>query len=164
MAESAAARGFAPARHLHAVPQDFTADFPPDMRGVAIGNADGIRQAHNSFAPPEAQLSDPESRKATDSDELYHFVSYVHKAGALWELDGLQEGPIRCCECAKVRPQPLRMPHGVRLHRQRLSSLCWFACQRLLQCRHRVHGSHSTRSPMGHHCSSDWPVPHRRSG
>eukprot|EP00892_Ulva_mutabilis_P000813 jgi/Ulvmu1/10732/UM068_0020.1 len=81
--------------------REFTADFPPDMRGVAIGNAEGVRQAHNSFAPPEAQLSDPESRKATDSDELYHFVSYVHKAGALWELDGLQEGPIKCCECAK---------------------------------------------------------------
>lgn len=83
--------------------QEFTADFPPDMRGVAIGNADGIRLAHNSFAPPEAQLSDPESRKATDSDDVYHFVSYVHKAGALWELDGLQEGPIRCCDCSKVR-------------------------------------------------------------
>lgn len=99
------------------------------MRGVAIGNADGIRQAHNSFAPPEAQLSDPESRKATESDDLFHFVSYVHKAGSLWELDGLQEGPIKCCDCGKVCTSS---PGGLFTH----------ALRHVLPC----------RAVSGHHC------------
>jgi ubiquitin carboxyl-terminal hydrolase L5 len=82
--------------------QDFTVDFPPDIRGHTIGNADGIRTAHNSFAAPEAHLSDDKARKATEDDDVYHFVSYIHKNGVIWELDGLQQGPIRCCECSQV--------------------------------------------------------------
>jgi Ubiquitin carboxyl-terminal hydrolase, family 1 len=84
--------------------QDFTADFPPDMTGATIGNADGIRAAHNSFAAPEAHLADEQARKATEDDDVYHFVSYIHKVGAVWELDGLQPGPIMRCECSQARP------------------------------------------------------------
>jgi hypothetical protein len=85
--------------------QTFTQDFPADMRGIAIGNADGIRIAHNSFAPPEAALSDNETRTAGADDDLYHFISFIHAAGSVWELDGLQPGPIRCCDCPHVRFQ-----------------------------------------------------------
>ena len=82
--------------------QDFTADFPADMKGITIGNADGIRVAHNSFSAPEAHLSDEKAKQATEDDDVYHFVSYIHKGGAIWELDGLQQGPIKHCECTKV--------------------------------------------------------------
>lgn len=86
--------------------QTFTQDFPADIRGAAIGNADGIRTAHNSFAPPEAALSDNETRTADADDELYHFISFIYSAGSVWELDGLQAGPIRCCDCPHVRLHP----------------------------------------------------------
>lgn len=89
--------------------QSFTQDFPADMRGIAIGNADGIRTAHNSFAPPEAALSDNETRAAGADDELYHFISFIHSAGSVWELDGLQAGPIRCCDCPHVRLHHLQL-------------------------------------------------------
>lgn len=59
--------------------------------------------AHNSFAAPEAHLTDEKARKATEDDDVYHFVSYIHKMGAIWELDGLQKGPIKCCECSQAR-------------------------------------------------------------
>lgn len=86
--------------------QEFTSDLGPDMRGEIIGNADSIRVAHNSFSPPEAHLTDEKAKRATEEDDVYHFVSYVHKAGAIWELDGLQRGPIKCAECSQVCGTP----------------------------------------------------------
>jgi ubiquitin carboxyl-terminal hydrolase L5 len=82
--------------------QAFTKDLPPDMRGEILGSAQGIRQAHNSFSPPESYLTEEKAKKATEDDDVYHFVSYIHKGGAIWELDGLQKGPIRCAECRQV--------------------------------------------------------------
>jgi len=77
----------------------FTSHFPPDLRGEAIGSSEEIRTAHNSFGRAEdAFLSDPTKPKriATDDDDIFHFIAYVpHEDGGVYELDGLQEGPIR---------------------------------------------------------------------
>jgi ubiquitin carboxyl-terminal hydrolase L5 len=73
------------------------------MRGEILGSAQGIRHAHNSFSPPESYLTEEKAKKATEDDDVYHFVSYIRKDGAIWELDGLQKGPIRCAECSQVR-------------------------------------------------------------
>lgn len=79
--------------------REFTQDFPPDVRGLAIGNSDAIRTVHNSFHPPQPLIPD---EKDQDKDgDAFHFVAYIPAAGALYELDGLKPGPIRICDCAQ---------------------------------------------------------------
>lgn len=80
--------------------KSFTSHFPADLRGEAIGSSDEIREAHNSFGrPDDAFLSDPTKPKriATDDDDVFHFIAYVphEEDGCVYELDGLQPGPIR---------------------------------------------------------------------
>jgi len=69
-----------------------TLDVTPKLRGIAIGNNEVFRKAHNSFRLPE--IIEVTDKKAVAMEDPYHFVGYVNVNGRLYELDGLQSGPI----------------------------------------------------------------------
>lgn len=69
----------------------FTATLPPDMKGMAIGQSEKIRQVHNSYAKQE--IFSMEGPPKTDQD-AFHFLAYVPHNGRLYELDGLNQGPV----------------------------------------------------------------------
>jgi len=76
--------------------KDFTASFPPALKGVAISSSDPIKKAHNAFGRTDAFLNDGKYvARHNQSDDVFHFVAYIpHSDGKVYELDGLQSGPI----------------------------------------------------------------------
>jgi len=72
--------------------QDFTAGLDPCTRGEMIGQSQELREVHNSFARPACFSF--EDRKRSADDDAYHFVAYTVRNEILWELDGLEEGPV----------------------------------------------------------------------
>jgi ubiquitin carboxyl-terminal hydrolase L5 len=59
------------------------------MKGLVLSNSDLIRNVHNSFNKPEPFVFTKEKRSAKESDDLFHFISYVPFKNKVYELDGL---------------------------------------------------------------------------
>eukprot|EP01061_Rhynchopus_euleeides_P009325 TRINITY_DN18481_c0_g1_i1.p1 TRINITY_DN18481_c0_g1~~TRINITY_DN18481_c0_g1_i1.p1 ORF type:complete len:308 (+),score=142.39 TRINITY_DN18481_c0_g1_i1:157-1080(+) len=72
--------------------KEFTESFPSAERGECLGSQEVIRNVHNSFA--RTQCFTFEGASNNDDDDAYHFTAYIPKTGSVYELDGLQTGPI----------------------------------------------------------------------
>ena len=72
----------------------FTQSFPPSLAGEAISSSEEIRKAHNAFARKDAFLNDSKFHIPDDDADVFHFVAYIPSDGTVYELDGLQTGPI----------------------------------------------------------------------
>ena len=79
--------------------KSFSVGMSSKDKGWTIGNSDLIRQVHNSFARQDPFTIEEDDRAAKDDDDCFHFVGYVPYGGQLYELDGLQGGPISFGEC-----------------------------------------------------------------
>ena len=88
--------------------KEFGLPLDPQTRGLSLGNSEVIRRTHNSFARQE--YFEFTKVKASKKEDAYHFISFIPFRGKLYELDGLQPGPILLGECNeddwldKVRP------------------------------------------------------------
>jgi len=71
----------------------FAGDLDSQMKGLTIGNSEKIRTVHNSFAYPEPFFFTSD-KKGKGKEDVFHFISYVPFKNKLYELDGLQPGPI----------------------------------------------------------------------
>lgn len=81
--------------------KSFSLSLPPQIKGDVIGEHNEIKKIHNSFARPEPFVSDGIKRIATKDDDVYHFIAYIPFKDYVYELDGLQKGPIKLCEINK---------------------------------------------------------------
>jgi len=89
--------------------KEITKDFPPEVKGMAIGNEPLIKKVHNSFARPEPFSI--EKDPSLPSEDAFHFISYVPVNGTLYELDGLKKGPISLGQCTDETWLKLVKPH-----------------------------------------------------
>jgi ubiquitin carboxyl-terminal hydrolase L5 len=72
----------------------FTSSFPPSLKGEAISSSQEIKTAHNAFGRQDAFLQEGKVHAPSEDDEAFHFVAYVPQNSTVYELDGLQKGPI----------------------------------------------------------------------
>lgn len=82
--------------------KEFTAELPPQLKGVSIAGSEDLRKAHNSFARPDILLQDDADTTPKEKGEAFHFVAYVPYQGMVYELDGLLPGPIAVGEIPKT--------------------------------------------------------------
>lgn len=74
--------------------KEFCKDLPYDMRGESINNLESLRAAHNSFHAQEPYITDNDKNTEGKKKDVFHFISYVPFKGKVYELDGLQKGPV----------------------------------------------------------------------
>ena len=65
--------------------KSFTMMLDSESKGLAIGNFDQIRLAHNSFARPDPFLVEQSATSQQDGEDPYHFVAYLPHQGHVFE-------------------------------------------------------------------------------
>ncbi|KAF9429368.1 hypothetical protein BGZ76_001401, partial [Entomortierella beljakovae] len=58
-------------------------------------------KADHEAAAAVAAAADGEEEENGETEDQFHYIAYVFVDGNLWELDGLQQGPIPLTECTK---------------------------------------------------------------
>ncbi|KAF9360629.1 hypothetical protein BGX26_008467 [Mortierella sp. AD094] len=97
--------------------KEFTAKFEPKAslyvvdKGLAMTNCRQLRENHNSLSDyyerdpilplPFLVEVDDEDAKEGEEEDQFHYVAYVYIDGYVWELDGLQSGPLRRMACTR---------------------------------------------------------------
>ncbi|KAI9008326.1 ubiquitin carboxyl-terminal hydrolase [Gaertneriomyces semiglobifer] len=93
--------------------KEFTKDFSPAMRGLALASFHTLRTAHNSFSRqtdlpvldyPVPATSKSQKDSAPDAEAPFHFIAYVPINGCVWELDGLKRCPRKIGEIPMDSP------------------------------------------------------------
>lgn len=87
--------------------RSFSMGLPFKERGHTIGNSEQIRMTHNSFARNDPFIVEESENKVGSTEDAFHFISYVPVNGQLYELDGLQNGPISFGPCTEETWLPL---------------------------------------------------------
>jgi ubiquitin carboxyl-terminal hydrolase L5 len=82
--------------------KDFAMALDSESRGYALGESEIIRRNHNMFAKPEPFIYQ-QTRKAKDGDDVFHFIAYIPFKNQVYELDGIEAGPILLGETSADR-------------------------------------------------------------
>ena len=69
---------------------DFSKSLDPYSKGLSIANFEFVKKVHNEFKKPIPMIIEGTGKKG----DAYHFVAFVQKENRVYEVDGLQEGPI----------------------------------------------------------------------
>lgn len=73
--------------------KSFSSTFDPMTKGLAIGNSEILRAAHNSFKPISSlEVSDPDSNDS--KGDAFHYICYIPFENNVYELDGLTTGVV----------------------------------------------------------------------
>ncbi|MES1909864.1 MAG: hypothetical protein MHM6MM_002553 [Cercozoa sp. M6MM] len=59
-----------------------------------LQHSDSIREAHNSFRRADAFFVERDHDDDSSGADPFHFVAFTPKNGRVYELDGLQSGPV----------------------------------------------------------------------
>lgn len=72
--------------------KEFTGMLDSESKGLAIGNSEVIRTAHNSFKHQSSFefVQDKDDK----GDDAFHFIGYICHESKIYELDGLKKGPV----------------------------------------------------------------------
>jgi ubiquitin carboxyl-terminal hydrolase L5 len=58
--------------------REFTMMIDAESKGIALGNSEEVRIAHNSFARPEPMIHEENIKsRRKSSEDVYHFIAYI---------------------------------------------------------------------------------------
>ncbi|KAK9479248.1 ubiquitin carboxyl-terminal hydrolase [Lipomyces japonicus] len=91
--------------------KEFTRSLIPFHRGLALMSSRFLCSTHNQFAKVSEirdsimdlyRQSKNTAGKGDGQHESFHYIAYVPVNGALWELDGLRQRPVKICELGET--------------------------------------------------------------
>uniref|UniRef100_A0A8R1E182 Ubiquitin carboxyl-terminal hydrolase n=1 Tax=Caenorhabditis japonica TaxID=281687 RepID=A0A8R1E182_CAEJA len=77
--------------------KEFSMDMDPATRGLCLSNCEPVRAVHNSFSRQTLFELDA---KGGESEDNYHFVTYLPLGNKVYELDGLRDAPYEVVDFA----------------------------------------------------------------